>query len=132
LAPIFLESAKSKPKPVADAAGQTTESERVAVILPERTFNHPVARAIVAARKKLNRPEREAALDVVTDIERIAERPHHFFNDTKIFLALVVARARLLYDGSGASVASVQKMLWDTALRFEEGEFAIADRDLQK
>jgi len=114
-----------------DAAGQHGKSDPVAIILPARTFNHPVARAIIAARKKLNRPTRQAALDAVADIENIAERPGHFFDDTVIFLTLVVARSRLLHDNTAESVGAVQKLLWDTALRIEDGEFAIADRDLQ-
>ena len=115
-----------------DAADQRGESDPVAVILPERIFNHPVARAIIAARKKLNRPARQAALDAIADIERIAERPAHFFDDTAVFLTLVVSRSRLLHDASVEAVASVQKLLWDTALRIEDGEFAIADRSLRK
>ena len=115
----------------ADAAGQKGTSDAVAVVLPERTFNHPVARAIIAARKKLNRPERKAALDAVRDIEQIAKRPAHFYENTVVFLTLVVARSRLLHDESPKSVGAVQKLLWDSALRIEDGEFSIADRVLE-
>ncbi len=114
-----------------DAAGQSGVSEAFAMALPERIFNHPVARAIVAARRKLNRPAREERAQVIGDLAEIARRPQHFFGDTVIFLALAVARGRLAYGGD-AAVASVQKLLWQTALKIEDGEFAVAERDLKE
>ena len=115
----------------ADSAGQRGTSAAVNVILPERTFNHPVARAIIVARKKLNQPGRKAALDAIRDIEQIAERPAHFYENTIVFLALVVARSRLLHAKSPNYVVAVQRLLWDAALRIEDGEFVIADRNLE-
>jgi cell division septum initiation protein DivIVA len=47
-----------------------------------------------------------------------------------VYLGLTAARARLRYDQSDAAVASVQDMLWDVALRIEEGIAAIAGREL--
>lgn len=113
-----------------DAAGQTGASEPFTMVLPERIFNHPVARAIVAARRKLNRPAREDRARVIDDIAEIAGRPQHFFDDTVIFLALAVARSRLAHGGDRA-VASVQELMWETALKIEDGEFAVAERDLK-
>ena len=42
-----------------DLVGQKGTSDSIVVVLPERTFNHPVARAIIATRKKLNGLERK-------------------------------------------------------------------------
>src|SRR4029453_11943389 len=36
-----------------DALGQTTATEPVQIVLPERDFRHPVARAIIEQRKRL-------------------------------------------------------------------------------
>ncbi|MEQ9362112.1 MAG: DUF4175 family protein, partial [Rhodospirillales bacterium] len=42
-----------------------------------------------------------------------------------------MAGARLLHSGvKDAEIASVQKLLWDTALRIEDGDFAVAEREL--
>ena len=114
-----------------DLVGQKGTSDSIVIVLPERTFNHPVARAIIATRKKLNGIERKVVREVVSDIEQIAERPAHFYEDTVVFLALVIARSRLLHDASPKSVGAVQRLLWDAALRIEDGEFAIADRALE-
>ena len=39
-----------------DTAGQKTETDTIEVVLPERIFNHPVARKLVEVRKALNDP----------------------------------------------------------------------------
>ncbi len=114
-----------------DARGQTGESDAVKIVLPERIFNHPVARAIVEARKKLNTPTFDVIDKVVEDLGDIASRPQHFFDDTVVFLALSVAAYRLIHDGGPSSVGTVQTLLWETALRIEDGEFAMADRELK-
>ena len=116
---------------VIDARGQTGESDAVTVVLPERIFNHPVARAIADARKKLNNPSGAVVTEVVRALRDIVTRPKHFFDDTIVFLALSVAASRLVHDGSDAGIGAVQALLWETALRIEDGEFAIAERDLK-
>ncbi|MCH8236936.1 MAG: TIGR02302 family protein [Proteobacteria bacterium] len=115
-----------------DARGQAGQSDVIRMVLPERIFNHPVARAIAEARKKLNTPDEDVIADVVTALRDIASRPKHFFDDTVVFLALSVAASRLIHDGSEAGVGTVQELLWQTALRIEDGEFAIAERDLKE
>ncbi len=114
-----------------DAAGQEGETDGIKIALPERTFNHPVARAVIGARKKLNRPGDDVPADVVSDLEAIAEQPAHFFNDTTVFLALSIAQARLRYGDEPESRVEVQKLLWDTALRIEDGEYSIAEREMR-
>ncbi|MED5395812.1 MAG: DUF4175 family protein, partial [Pseudomonadota bacterium] len=114
-----------------DARGQAGTSDAFAMVLPERVFNHPVARAIFDARKQLNTPDAAVVNGVVEALEKIASRPHHFYHETVVFLALVIARGRLTYAHTDAAVASVQKLLWETALHIEDGDFALAERDLR-
>ncbi len=115
-----------------DARGQAGESDAIKVVLPERIFNHPVARAIAEARKKLNNPSDAVVAEVVGALRDITSRPKHFFDDTIVFLALSVAASRLIHDESDTGIGAVQALLWETALRIEDGEFAIAERDLKK
>ena len=70
--------------------------------------------------------------EVVIVLEDLASRPKHFFDDTVVFLAISVAASRLTHSPTRASAGAVQTLLWETALRIEDGEFAIADRDLKK
>jgi uncharacterized protein (TIGR02302 family) len=65
-------------------------------------------------------------------LDEISRRPQQFFDDTTVFLAIRIARARLKHNREGESgIASVQTLLWDTALRIEEGELAVAERELR-
>jgi len=117
---------------VTDGREQTGESGIVELALPERIFNHPVARAIVEQRKKLATPTAAVRAEVAAALGSIAGNPQHFFDDTVVYLALRVARARLTFDDRDAAVVSVQKLLWDTALRIEDGDLSIAERDLKE
>ncbi|MFQ5939274.1 MAG: DUF4175 domain-containing protein [Alphaproteobacteria bacterium] len=113
-----------------DALGQTGVSEAFPIILPEREFSHPVARAIVGERKKLSIDpgQREG---VAAALDALAANPQAYSDDIVVFLALTTARARLLYDSGDATIASVQSLLWDTALRIEDGKLSLAERDLR-
>jgi len=115
-----------------DGRGQAGQSDVIRIVLPERIFNHPVARAISEARKKLNTPDEDVIAEVVTALKDIASRPKHFYDDTVVFLALSVAASRLIHDGREAGVGTVQELLWEIALRIEDGEFAIAEHDLKE
>jgi len=114
-----------------DAAGQRGESDVVRSVLPERIFNHPVARALVELRKQLTLNP-DARLPVVRALEEIYDRPQHYFDDVVVALALRSAERRLVYDSSPEAVPAVQQLLWDTALHIEEGELALAERDLRE
>jgi uncharacterized protein (TIGR02302 family) len=49
-----------------------------------------------------------------------------------VALAIRLAERRLIYDPSEGAVGQVQELLWDTALHIEEGEVAVAERDLRE
>lgn len=117
---------------VKDGRGQTGESDIVGLVLPERIFNHPVARAIVDERKKLSSPSPVVVAKVILALDEIARKPRHFDHDTVVFLSLGVARARLMRDKGDEAIPSVQQLLWNTALRLEDGELSIADRELRR
>ncbi len=107
-----------------DGAEQEGVSERVTLTLPERSFNHPVARQVIAVRKGLSldpsaREAAQRALDV------IAAAPEAFEEDTGTYLALRSARHRLVRDRRATAVDETQAILWEIAIALEEGR---ADR----
>jgi uncharacterized protein (TIGR02302 family) len=112
-----------------DAIDQAGMSEEARLVLPERTFRHPVAQAIVAERRRLD-PASPAVprADVAARLAAIAERPDAFGGDVVVSLALSVAAARLLNDGNG--VASVRGLLWAAALALDEGDVPRAEKAL--
>jgi len=103
-----------------DGAGQTGLSETVLLTLPERSFNHPVARALIEIRKGLSRSP-GARLDAMRGLEDLANAPEAFEDDLATYLALRVARAFLHRDRRAAAVAEAQQVMWETALALEEG-----------
>jgi uncharacterized protein (TIGR02302 family) len=114
-----------------DEPGQIGRSEPVQMILPERVFNHPVARAIIEQRKELSRdPGRHD--DVAAALGMIAARPELYGQDASVFLSLISARARLHLSDTPASIAAVQQQLWDTALAIEDGHLSLAERELRE
>lgn len=112
-----------------DAAGQTGRSASVEVVLPERSFAHPVARAIVGLRKRLSNPRDRLA--VANDLGGIASRPEAFGKDTLVSLALAVSSSRLRLDQGEDAIRTVRDLLWQTALRIEQGDLPFAERRLE-
>ncbi|MBR0655140.1 TIGR02302 family protein [Plastoroseomonas arctica] len=107
-----------------DGAEQEGRSERVTLTLPERSFNHPVARQVIAVRRalSLDPSAREPALRA---LDVIAAAPEAFEEDTGTYLALRSARHRLIRDRRPVAVDETQAILWEIAIALEEGR---ADR----
>ena len=114
-----------------DALGQIGESDKVTVTLPERVFHHPIAKAIIEQRKQLtlNPKDRDVVAETLSDLSR---RPGLFGGDIVAFMALRMAPARLMRDQSDKAIAEIQQLLWDTALRIENGKTSSAQRDLRQ
>jgi uncharacterized protein (TIGR02302 family) len=114
-----------------DALGQTGESEPAHMILPERQFTNPVARAIIDQRKELVKDpsSRDAVAEILEDLNK---QPALFHDDTVAFLALRLAALRLRQDDGEAAVGMVVPLLWDVALRIEDGRISLAENDLRR
>lgn len=104
----------------ADGAGQQGLSETVEAVIPERVFNHPVAKLIVAIRRDLS-ADPGAREQARRDLDVVSINPEAYEHDLPTFMALRAARARLLRDRRPAAIAEVQTILWDTAVALEEG-----------
>ena len=103
-----------------DGAGQAGRSEPEDLVLPERVFLHPIARAVIEQRRRLLlRPEDRA--DVSRVVLTLAGRPHAYGHDVVAFLALKSAAQRLRLVTDGAADQEVAELLWKTALRIEDG-----------
>jgi uncharacterized protein (TIGR02302 family) len=114
-----------------DALGQTGASDPLRTTLPERAFTHPVARAIIDQRKELAKDP--AAADAVAEIlGDLNRRPALFGDDVVVYLALRLAQQRLHRDKDKEGIAAVEQLMWDTALRIEDGHMSVAERDLRR
>ena len=112
-----------------DGIGQEGVSEAATVTLPERVFTHPVAKEIIAARKRLDAgaPSRDVALAIA----KIAQYPARFNEDTVVFLGLSSSMHRLRLSDGASAREPVRDVLWDLALRLEDGDLPGAERDLR-
>jgi uncharacterized protein (TIGR02302 family) len=114
----------------ADTAGQVGRAEPVPMVLPERPFTHPVAKEVVAQRRTLAL-DPDTTFEVRRALGRIMEAPHEFGDDVVVYLGLRTAFARLLLAPDEAGFESVLELLWDLALRLEDGALSLAERDLR-
>ena len=114
-----------------DALGQTGESEPVRMNLPEREFRHPIARAIIDQRKELAKDpgSAEAVAEILEDLNK---RPVLFRDDAVVYLGLRIAQQRLRGDNGKETIGAASQLLWDTALRIEDGNMSLAERDLRR
>lgn len=103
-----------------DATGLEGTSDTIGFELPERRFEHPVARALMAVRKGLTlRPaERGPAL---FELDRIAGLEEVWKDDPGGFLNLGAIITQLRRDHEPAAVEEAQGRMWQLALHLEEG-----------
>ena len=113
-----------------DDKGQIGQSETISMIIPQRVFNHPVSQALVDARKKLNYVNSKVIETVIEKLSALNSKPEHFFNNTQVFLNITIAKNRLLFSNISKELSTVQDILWKTALLVEDGDYAVADKEL--
>lgn len=114
-----------------DELDQEGVSEELEMILPEREFRHPVARAIVEQRKVLAiAPSRQDT--VARTLSRISAQPQNYYGDVVAFMSLRSAVWRLVNLAPSTEIVSdVIDLLWHTALRIEDGDLSLAEAELR-
>lgn len=115
---------------VTDAVGQTGSSAPLSFVLPERKFTNPLARIIAELRKRLTvAPEERDG--VAAALNELADRASRVNKDYLITLGLSSAHGRLRYDRRPEAIPEAQALMWDLALRAEDGDVSVAARDLR-
>ena len=103
-----------------DAPGLTGTSGEATLTLPERRFQHPVARALMAIRKELTlKPDDR--LPAIQQLDRLALLDDVWKDDAGAFLNLRAIGALLYRDRGPDIVPDAQSRLWELALHLEEG-----------
>src|SRR5205814_2291451 len=70
-----------------------------------------------------------AVAEIIGDLNT---RPVLYRDDTAVYLALHLAQLRLQQGSDKTTIAGVQQILWETALRIEDGRMALAEQDLRR
>ena len=117
-----------------DGAGQRAVSQPVDFILPERAFFNPYAHALGAERKKLltenlTEPLRNEAANLMAGL---AHQPATYHGDPLVALALRAGAVRLVLAPEAATVTSVADLLWQSAVRIEDGAAGEAAQNLRQ
>lgn len=113
-----------------DAAGKTGKSETLELILPERQFKKPLARAVIEQRRKLIDDPRYRD-QVRTAIAALTLSPEGFIDDSRVYLGLRTIYHRLANDPSRAAMKATIEQLWHIALRIEDGNLSEAEQRLR-
>lgn len=115
---------------VTDGAGQTGETEEVAVTLPERTFFNPLAKAVIEQRQTLS----IAATDwrrVGRSFDAVTLAPEAFYvDDPTDFLMLRAAFWRVMRQ-DGESYDDAIERFWPLALQLEDEALELARQRLE-
>ncbi|MDX8442609.1 TIGR02302 family protein [Mesorhizobium australafricanum] len=116
---------------VTDDAGHTATSDTRALVMPERPFANPLARAVIEQRRllALDTNAKPRVLDLV---DAITLRPADTFDNMSNYLAIMSARSRLKLSESDDQLRNVVSYLWEIALGIEEGNLSAAERRLRQ
>jgi uncharacterized protein (TIGR02302 family) len=113
-----------------DLANQTGHSEPIELVLPERRFTKPLARAVIEQRRRLVEDARDR-LQIARALEALTTEPDGFIDDLQVYLGLRSAYWRLQRQDSRAARNSVIAQLWNVAVRIEDGSLTDAERALR-
>lgn len=119
---------------VTDAAGQTGQSEAVALTLPGKRFFDPFAAALIEMRRDLLW-SRQNAPRTVQILRALTHQPEGYFTNQKAYLRLRVAMKRLEAEVTALPPEArdeVAEELWQIALLLEEGDLNDAKERLKR
>ncbi len=121
-----------------DALNQNTHLAPITLHLPKRKFRHPVAKEITALRRRLIWSPLESRLLIAQDLEKLLGIPFRYNDDKVVFLAIRSAASRLLYslgksdEVTKKEIRTILPLLWDVALRIEDGDIDRAMHNLNQ
>lgn len=113
-----------------DEGGNEGISDPVDMTLPQRTFVKPLARAIVEQRRNLIlAPDDRRRVQIA--LEALTFAPERFDVPSAHHLGLRVISQRLRAAKTDPDLLAVADLMWEMALRLEEGDLSQAERDLR-
>ncbi|MER8442511.1 TIGR02302 family protein [Mesorhizobium sp. M1066] len=114
-----------------DDAGHTASSQTKTLLMPERPFANPLARAVIEQRRLLAL-DANAKPRVLDLMDAITLRPEDTFDNMSHYLAIMSARTRLKMAESDDQLRSEVSYLWEIALGIEEGNLSAAEKRLRQ
>lgn len=117
---------------VKDEAGQEARSAPVEMVLPARPFRDPLARSLAEERRRLVTAPDDGRPRVQTALDALLIAPDAFSVRPAIFLGLKTAAGRLRAARDDAGLTEVADLLWEMALKIEDGDLSDAEKQLRQ
>jgi uncharacterized protein (TIGR02302 family) len=113
-----------------DEAGNEGLSDPIQLTLPQRPFTKPLARALVEQRRDLVlSPDDHGAVN--TAIAALMIAPDVFRTDASTYLGLNSILLRLKQAHGDSDLVDTANLMWEMALRIEDGDLSDAEHDLR-
>ncbi|GEP02375.1 hypothetical protein MOX02_04130 [Methylobacterium oxalidis] len=117
---------------VKDEAGQEGRTAPVEMTLPARPFKDPLARSLAEERRRLVTEPDAARIRVQTALDALLIAPEQFTPQPSIFLGLKTATRRLRQARTDEALTEVADLLWEMALKIEDGDLSDAEKQLRQ
>lgn len=114
-----------------DGRDQAATSAQTKITLPERPFANPFARALIEQRRILVRDPASAA-KVARALQALSIAPERFARSASIYLPLRAVYFRVFRAKDAADLLSAEEMLWQLALKVEEGDTPAAQAEVRR
>ncbi|MBB3902445.1 uncharacterized protein (TIGR02302 family) [Methylobacterium brachythecii] len=116
---------------VKDEAGQEGRTQAAEITLPARPFIQPLARSLAEERRRLVTAPDDDRKRVQIALDALLIAPEHFTPQPSIFLGLKTAAGRLRAAKSDEDLTAVADLLWEMALKIEDGDLSDAEKSLR-
>ncbi|TXN21489.1 TIGR02302 family protein, partial [Methylobacterium sp. WL9] len=116
---------------VKDEAGQEGRTAPAEIVLPARPFIQPLARALAEERRRLVTAPDDDRRRVQIALDALMIAPDRFTPQPGIFLGLKTASDRLRLAKSDEDLTAVADLLWEMALKIEDGDLSDAEKSLR-
>jgi uncharacterized protein (TIGR02302 family) len=115
-----------------DTAGQVGESPEAIFRLPERRFMNPTAMNIVKIRKHVIFDD-EPRFRLALELFNLTENPQVIGEDLSVYLALKTAATELrrAQHQDRDATTNIEDLLWNAALKIEDGNRPEAEKELR-
>ncbi|GBU16169.1 MULTISPECIES: TIGR02302 family protein [Methylobacterium] len=117
---------------VKDEAGQEGRTEPAEMTLPARPFRDPLARALAEERRRLLTGPDEGRLHAQTALDALLIAPDQFTPNPSVYLGLRTATSRLRAARDDDGLREVAALLWEMALKIEDGDLSDAEKQLRQ
>ena len=114
-----------------DEAGQEGASETIEVVLPQRPFRKPLARALAELRRRLALDAGEITV-VTTALDALSMAPKRFEEKPGSHLGLRFVRHRAAAARDDETLREVVELLWAAATTIEDGDLADHEKALRE